>query len=135
VIQMRPIPFQNGLPRDSWWYWFKCKNLELNICLTKGLEMNKAQGLIANSCNLFYQNLTSLYTQHQYKLDHIWNYDETRIQARKQLRVRVISKKGSHQVHNIILKSRKWLTMNYAMNTTGGSIRLRFYIFRSENQR
>jgi len=84
--------------------------------------MNKAQGLIANSCNLFYQNVTSLYTQHQYKLDHIWNYDETRIQARKQLGARVIAKKGSHQVHNTILKSRKWLTMNYAMNTIGGSI-------------
>jgi hypothetical protein len=38
-------------------------------------------------------------------------------------------------VHKTILKSRKWLTMNYVMNITGGSIRLGFYIFRGEKIR
>jgi hypothetical protein len=34
-------------------------------------------------------------------------------------------------VYNIILKSREWLTINYAMNAARGSI-LGFYIFRGE---
>jgi len=29
--QTRPIPFHNGIPRVSWWYWFKHDHLELNI--------------------------------------------------------------------------------------------------------
>ncbi len=84
-----------------------------------------------NSYNLFYQNLTSLYTQHQYRPNHIWSYDEIRIQTRRQLGTKVIAKKGFHQVYNIIPKSREWLTINYVVNATGGSI-LGFYIFWGE---
>jgi hypothetical protein len=24
LTQTKPIPFKNGIPRNSWWYWFKC---------------------------------------------------------------------------------------------------------------
>ncbi len=107
--------------RDSWWYWFKCKHPELNICLAKGLNINKAQGLIVSSWNLFYQNLTSLYTHHQYKPNHIWNYDEIGIQIGRHLGVRIIAKKGFHQVYNTIPKSRKWLATNCTVNIARGS--------------
>jgi len=36
--------------------------------------------------------------------------DEIVIEAWRQSRVRIIAKKGSHQVYNTIPKSRKWLT-------------------------
>ncbi len=34
----------------------------------------------------------------------------TRIQARKQFREMVLTKRGSHQIYNAIPKTRKWLT-------------------------
>jgi hypothetical protein len=83
LTQTQPTPFLNGLPRDSWWYWFKCKQLELNICFAEGLDVKRTQGMTTNSCNLFYQNLTSLYTQHQYMPYHVWKCDETEIQVER----------------------------------------------------
>jgi len=134
VIQTRPTPFLNEVHRDSWWYLFKHKHLELSICLTKGLEINRAQGFTTNSCNLFYQNPTSLYIQHYYSPNHIWNFDEIEIQVGRQSRARVLTKKGSHQVYNTIPKSKEWLTINCAMNAIEGLI-LRFYIFQGERIR
>lgn len=38
----------------------------------KGLEVYKAQDLITNSCNYFYNKLQALYTQNIYNEDNIW---------------------------------------------------------------
>ncbi len=132
MIQTRPTPFWNWW--DSWWYWFICIHPKLSIDLSKGLNIKRAQGLTTNSWNLFYQNLTSLYTQHQYKPNHIWNCDEIRIQVGRQSRARVITKKGFHQVCIIIHKSRKWMAINCAVNVARGST-LGFYIFQGERIR
>jgi hypothetical protein len=126
MIQTRPTPFRNGLLGDSWWYWFKHRHLKLNH--VEGLDISTAQGLTTSSCNLFYPKLTSLDTQHQYKLHHIWNCDEIGIKVGRQSGARIITKKGSHQVYNNIPKSREWLTINCAMNVTRRSIPW-FYIF------
>jgi len=47
----------------------------------KGLDVNKAHGLTAIACNAFYSNLQTLYDQHKYSPDHIWNLNETGVQA------------------------------------------------------
>ncbi len=104
----------------------------LKLC--HSLNISRTQSLTTNSYNLFYQNLTSLYTQHQYRPNRIWNCDETGIQARRQLGAKVIAKKGFLQMYNIIPKSKEWLTINYVVNVTRGSI-LGFYIFRGERIR
>jgi len=57
-----------------------------------------------------------------------------KIQVGKQSKARVLAKKGSHQVYSPIPKSKKWLTINYAMNVARGLI-LGFYIFQGERIR
>jgi IS4 transposase len=94
----------------------------------------RAQGLTPNSCNYFYTNLQSLYNKHKYNFDHIWNYDETRIQVGRQSRARVLARKRSNAVYSTIPKSWKWLTINYAINVTGGVL-LGLYIFKGERLR
>jgi hypothetical protein len=41
--QTKSTPFQGGILKTSWWYWFKCKHLEFNICQVQGLDINRAQ--------------------------------------------------------------------------------------------
>jgi len=71
----------------------------------------------------------SIYNKHNYVKNHIWNSDETCIQAGKQSGARVLVKRGSHQVYNIIPKSKEWLIINYVVNVLGITLP-RFYIFR-----
>jgi hypothetical protein len=62
LTQTKPTPFKNGIIRNSWWYWFKHRHPKLNIQLAKGLDVYKSEGLTNQSCDIFYQNLQSLYT-------------------------------------------------------------------------
>jgi len=63
----------------SWWHWFKQRHPEISICLAEGLDISRAQGLTLTTYNSFYENLQSLYSKHNYLLNHIWNCDETSI--------------------------------------------------------
>jgi hypothetical protein len=45
LTQTKATPFQNGIPRNSLWYWFKCRPLELNIQQVEILEVCRPQGL------------------------------------------------------------------------------------------
>lgn len=38
-IYLDPTPSINGIPRYSWWHYFKCMHLELTICLGEGFEI------------------------------------------------------------------------------------------------
>jgi hypothetical protein len=42
VTQTRLARFYNGIPGDSWWYWFKHHHLEFNIRQAERLEVCKA---------------------------------------------------------------------------------------------
>jgi hypothetical protein len=35
----KDAPFRDGIPSNSWWYWFKQKHLVVNIRETEGLEV------------------------------------------------------------------------------------------------
>jgi hypothetical protein len=96
------------------------------VCIT--------QGLTPNSCNFLYINLQSLYNQHKYNFNHIWNCDETWIQVGKQFGTRVLARRGSNVIYITIPKSQKWLIVNCVVNDDGG-ILLGFYIFRGERLR
>jgi hypothetical protein len=71
LTQTKPTPFKNGILGNSWWYWFQHQHPKLSIQLVKGLNVYKAEGLTSQSCDIFYQYLQTLYTQHKYNLDHI----------------------------------------------------------------
>jgi hypothetical protein len=90
--QTRLAPFYNGIPSASWWYWFKHCHLEINIKQAKRLEVYTTQGLTNSACQMSYTNLQMLYTKHNYITNHIWNFNDTIIQARKQSKIRVLTK-------------------------------------------
>ncbi len=54
LTQTKPTPFQGGVPKTSWWYWFKRTHLELNICQAEGLDISQTQRLTIQSCQSFY---------------------------------------------------------------------------------
>jgi len=95
------------------------------------LDINWTQRLTIQSYENFYQNLQSFYNKHNYAADHIWNSNETSIQAKKQSWTKVFAKWGSHHVYNTIPKSKEWMTVNCVVNAKGATF-LRFYTFRRD---
>ena len=66
----------------------------------KGLETKRYIGLNKVSCLEFYNNLTTVITSHGYEAFHIWNVDETGVQAvGKNNTLKVVAKKGSKNVN------------------------------------
>jgi hypothetical protein len=61
-------------------------------------------------------------------------FDETCIQVGRQSKAKVLARRGSNVVYNIIPKSWEWLIINCAINATN-VILLRFYIFIGERLR
>lgn len=66
--------------------------------------------------------MQTLYIQHGYSVDRIWNSNEIRIQACKQLGAHVLTKWGSQKIYNTIFKSKEWLIANCVSNVIGQSI-------------
>jgi hypothetical protein len=83
--------------------------------------------------HMFYYNFKNLYTHHKYYSYHIWNLDETNVQARQQFGARVIAKRGSQDVYNTIVNSWEWLTINCVVNATSVTFPT-FYILRSSRR-
>ncbi len=127
----RDTPFWNGIPGNTWWYWFKWRHLEVSIWQGKRLEVRKAQGLTLVSYNSFHTNLHALCNQHNYITNHVWNSNETWIQASKQFGARVLARGWLNVVYNIIPKFQEWLTISCAINVIG-SVLPRFHICRGE---
>jgi hypothetical protein len=92
LTQTRHVPFYNGILGASWWYWFKHGHLEFNIKQVERLQVYKAHGLTNSACQMFYTNLQMLYIKHNYNTNHIWNFNDTRIQGRKQSKARMLTK-------------------------------------------
>lgn len=89
---------------------------------TEGLGRDKALNLHPAIVSKFYNTLFVAYEQHSYATDHIWNCDETSLQAGNNCGMQVISKRGSRNVPNILPKSRKWITILCCVNAIGSSI-------------
>jgi len=75
--------------------------------------------------------LQTLYNEHSYPLDNVWNSYEIGIQVPKHVGVKALVKKSSNVVYNTIPKSQEWLTINCVLNVAR-FILLRFYIFRGK---
>lgn len=109
LIQTRLARFQNGMLGNSWWYWFKHQDLKFNIWQIKWLD------IITQSCQSFHNNLQTLYNKHNYNINPIYNLNRTSIQIGMQSGALVLAKWRSHQVYNIIPKSKEWLIFNYVI--------------------
>ncbi len=55
ITQTRLTPLKDGVLIDSWWCWFQNKHPNLTIKQAEGLNVNRTQGLIANSYNFLQQ--------------------------------------------------------------------------------
>ncbi len=69
-----------------------------NICYAKGLEVCRIQGLIVNTCKTFYIYLQTLYNQHSYAPDHVWNSYEIGIQVPRHTGIKALVKRRSNVV-------------------------------------
>ena len=77
----RQNPSKDDLPGQTSWECFKSWHPYVVLRLGEGLEMKRCVGLNHKSCSHFYSGLTIVITSHGYKVSHIWNMDETRVQA------------------------------------------------------
>ena len=72
-----------------------------------------------------------LYDANHYEPTHIWNCDETGVQASRNCGMKVIAKLGSRSVPQILSKSREWITVLCCINAVGHSIP-GFYLFKAK---
>ena len=76
ITQTRMTPFTNGIPGKSWVKWFKQRHPNLVLRFLQALDLNRTRALCPQSVAQFYNNLESLYQQHNYETSQIWNCDE-----------------------------------------------------------
>lgn len=81
IVQDRVNPFTNGILGAGWLRWFRRRHPTLTLRSTQGLEVNRARNFCPENVATFYHNLQTLYVQHAYAPDHIWNCDESGAQA------------------------------------------------------
>jgi hypothetical protein len=62
ITQTRPTLFQNGVQRDTWWFWFKKGHPKISINLIKRREVFRAKTLTTQGYHTFYYNLENSYT-------------------------------------------------------------------------
>ena len=75
-----------------------------------------------------------MYTRHKYPDTHIWNCDESEVQAGRNGGGRVLAKKWIRSVHTVTPDEREWLSVLSCINASGTSIP-NFYIFEGRSFR
>ena len=106
IFQSRPYPFRDGFLGNSWWGDFKKRHLELVLQTMEFLDRGRALNIRPTIVLRCYVTLSNAYRIHSYTLDHIWNYDETRLQDGRNYGIRVITMRGSKNVPKIMPKNR-----------------------------
>jgi hypothetical protein len=91
--------------------------------------MGRARGLCPSSAASLYCNLEELYNNSKYPPSHIWNCDETGVQARRSGGATVLAKMGSRSVHYVEIDQREHLSVLPCINAQGGCIP-NFYILK-----
>jgi hypothetical protein len=131
ITQTRYTPFRDGIPGKGWMKWFCRRHPDLTLRKPQGLESARARGLCLEAVQSFYKNLGELYEKHNYESSHVWNCDETRVQAGCQARTHVLAKKGSRTVYSVLPDEREWMSILTCINAARQSIPS-FYIFRGK---
>ena len=108
-----------GVPDRGWLRNFKNRHPEIANRKSQALEVARARGLCQCTISSLYKNLEDLYTTFKYPLSHIWNCDESGMQAGRKGGATVLAKVESKSVHiiepdqreafvSIILHQCKW---------------------------
>lgn len=121
ATQTRDTPWSAvGVPGRSWLKNFKVRHPELSSRKSQPLEVARARGLCATRVNTLYKNLEELYSTFKYPPAHIWNCDESGVQAGRGGGATVLAKVGSKSVHSIEPDNREHLSVLSCINANGG---------------
>ena len=134
MIQSRLTPFKQGIPRNSWLKWFRVRNPHLVLRQLQSLDSKRARALCPSNVERFYTNLESLYTQHHYEAQSIWNIDESGIQANRNRHTKVFAARRTRNVQVVVPNERKHITILNAISTDGGTIP-NMYVFKDARAR
>ena len=130
ATQTRETPWSaGGVPGRSWLRNFKHRHPELATRKSQPLEVARARGLCQSTVSSLYHNLEDLYTTFNYPPSHIWNCDESGVQAGRGGGATVLAKVGSKSVHTIEPDQREHLSVLSCINANGGKIP-NFYILK-----
>jgi hypothetical protein len=91
--------------------------------------MGRARGLCPSSAANLYCNLEELYNSSKYPPSHIWNCDETGVQAGRNGGTTVLAKTGNRSVHSVEPNQREHLSILSCINAKVGCIP-NFYILK-----
>ena len=132
ATQSRKTPWSaTGVPGKGWLWRFRGRHPEFATRRSQGLEVARARALCPAIAESLYTNLEYLYTSYNYLASHIWNCDESGIQAGRSGGATVLAKRGSKFVHSIELDQREHLSVLSCINAEGGCIP-NFYILRGK---
>jgi hypothetical protein len=144
ATQTRETPWSAArVPGKSWLRSFRQRHPEISSRKSQGLEMGRARGLCSLNAASLYCTLEKLYNSFKYPPSHIWNYDESGVQAGRSGvqagrsgvqagRSRgaiVLVKMGSKSVHSVEPDQREHLSVLSCINAQGGCIP-NFYILK-----
>ena len=97
-------------------------------------KVNRARNLYLENVSSFYHNVQTLYGEYNYSTNHIWNYDELGVQARRNGgSILVFVQYKSKTVHSIILDKREWLSVLITCLNVAGQYIPHFFIFKGKH--
>ena len=130
ATQTRPMPWSaRGVPSKGWLRRFRSRHPEISSRRSQGLEVARARALCPITSESLYANLERLYTAHSYPPIHIWNCDESGVQAGRVGGATVLARRGSRSIHSIELDQKEHLSVLSCVNANGGCIP-NFYILK-----
>jgi len=134
MTQHRITPFKDDILGSGWIRSFLSRHPELFLRNPQTLEANRAKALSTENVKSFYEYLSSLYEQHFYGPDQVWNCDEFGAQASRDGGGFVFAKKGRRNVHKVVFSYREWLSFLCCINASGQALP-NFYIFRGKKKK
>ena len=130
ATQTRSTPWSaRGVPGKGWLRRFRSKHPEISSRRLQGLEVARARALCPITAESLYANLERLYTAHSYLPTHIWNCDESGVQAGRAGGATILARRGSRSVHSIEPDQKEHLSVLSCVNADGGCIP-NFYILK-----
>ena len=130
ATQGRSTPWSaSGVPGKGWLRRFRRRHPQVVNRYSQGLEIARARALNPTTAETLYANLEFLYSSYKYPPAHIWNYDESGVQAGRSGGAIVLAKWGSRSVHSLEPNQREHLSVLSCINVDGGSIP-NFYILK-----
>ena len=127
ATQTRETPWSaSGVPRTGWLRRFHSRHPEI---ASRRSHVACAHSLCPATAETLYGNLETLYRTHNYPPDHIWNCDESGVQASRSGGATVLARRGSRFMHSIEPDQREHLSVLNYINAGGGHIP-NFYILK-----